>query len=155
MSVTARLAELGIELGSVVPPLAAYILAKVHGDLVYTSGQLPMVDGAMPATGKVGDGEGYVSADEAASLARQCALNAIAAAAAAVGGVDRLTGVVKVTGFVASAPEFTGHPAVINGASTVLGEIFGDAGRHARSAVGVAALPIDSPVEVEVVFSLS
>ncbi|SDG84107.1 RidA family protein [Microbacterium sp. 77mftsu3.1] len=155
MSVTARLAELGIELGSVVPPLAAYIPAKVHGDLVYTSGQLPMVDGAMPATGKVGDGEGYVSADEAASLARQCALNAIAAAAAAVGGVDRLTGIVKVTGFVASAPEFTGHPAVINGASTVLGEIFGDAGRHARSAVGVAALPIDSPVEVEVVFSLS
>ncbi|WP_020098191.1 RidA family protein [Microbacterium sp. 11MF] len=155
MSVTARLAELGIELGSVVPPLAAYIPAKVHGDLVYTSGQLPMVDGAMPATGKVGDGEGYVSADEAASLARQCALNAIAAAAAAVGGVDRLTGVVKVTGFVASVPEFTGHPAVINGASTVLGEIFGDAGRHARSAVGVAALPIDSPVEVEVVFSLS
>jgi len=155
MSVTARLAELGIELGSVVPPLAAYIPAKVHGDLVYTSGQLPMVDGAMPATGKVGDGEGNVSADEAASLARQCALNAIAAAAAAVGGVDRLTGVVKVTGFVASAPEFTGHPAVINGASTVLGEIFGDAGRHARSAVGVAALPIDSPVEVEVVFSLS
>lgn len=155
MSVTARLAELGIELGTVVPPLAAYIPAKVHGNLVYTSGQLPMVDGAMPATGKVGDGEGYVSADEAASLARQCALNAIAAAAAAVGGVDRLTGVVKVTGFVASAPEFTGHPAVINGASTVLGEIFGDAGRHARSAVGVAALPIDSPVEVEVVFSLS
>lgn len=155
MSVTARLAELGIELGAVVPPLAAYIPAKVHGDLVYTSGQLPMVDGTMPATGKVGDGEGYVSADEAASLARQCALNAIAAAAAAVGGVDRLTGVVKVTGFVASAPEFTGHPAVINGASTVLGEIFGDAGRHARSAVGVAALPIDSPVEVEVVFSLS
>jgi len=155
MSVTARLAELGIELGAVVPPLAAYIPAKVHGDLVYTSGQLPMVDGTMPATGKVGDGEGYVSADEAASLARQCALNAIAAAAAAVGGVDRLTGVVKVTGFVASAPEFTGHPAVINGASTVLGEIFGDAGRHARSAVGVAALPIDSSVEVEVVFSLS
>lgn len=155
MSVTARLAELGIELGAVVPPLAAYIPAKVHGDLVYTSGQLPMVDGAMPATGKVGDGEGYVSADEAASLARQCALNAIAAAAAAVGGVDRLTGVVKVTGFVASAPEFTGHPTVINGASTVLGEIFGDAGRHARSAVGVAALPIDSSVEVEVVFSLS
>lgn len=155
MSVTARLAELGIELGTVVPPLAAYIPAKVHGDLVYTSGQLPMVDGAMPATGKVGDGEGCVSADEAASLARQCALNAIAAAAAAVGGVDRLTGVVKVTGFVASAPEFIGHPAVINGASTVLGEIFGDAGRHARSAVGVAALPIDSPVEVEVVFSLS
>ncbi|CAL4859187.1 RidA family protein [Microbacterium sp. MM2322] len=155
MSVTARLAELGIELGEVVPPLAAYVPAKVHGDLVYTSGQLPMVEGRMPATGKVGDGEGLVSVDDAASLARQCALNAISAAAAAVGGVDRLTGVVKVTGFVASVPEFTGHPTVINGASTVLGEIFGEAGRHARSAVGVAALPIDSPVEVEVVFSLS
>ena len=153
MSVTARLAELGIELGSVVPPLAAYVPAKAHGDLVYTAGQLPMVEGRMPATGKVGDGEGLVSADAAAALARQCALNAVAAAAAAVGGVDRLTGVLKVTGFVASAPEFTGHPAVINGASTVLGEIFGDAGRHARSAVGVAVLPLDSPVEVEVVFS--
>ncbi len=153
MSVSARLAELGIELGEVVPPLAAYIPAKVHGDLVYTAGQLPMVDGALPATGKVGEGEGLVSADDAAALARQCALNAIAAAAAAVGGVDRLTGVLKVTGFVASVPEFTGQPAVINGASGVLGEIFGDAGRHARSAVGVPVLPLDSPVEVEVVFS--
>ncbi|MEW2013114.1 MULTISPECIES: RidA family protein [Microbacterium] len=153
MSVSARLAELGIELGSVVPPLAAYISAKVHGDLVYTAGQLPMVDGALPATGKVGEGEGLVSADDAAALARQCALNAIAAAAAAVGGVDRLTGVLKVTGFVASVPEFTGQPVVINGASSVLGEIFGDAGRHARSAVGVPVLPLDSPVEVEVVFS--
>lgn len=153
MSVSARLAELGIELGEVVPPLAAYIPAKVHGDLVYTAGQLPMVDGALPATGKVGEGEGLVSADDAAALARQCALNAIAAAAAAVGGVDRLTGVLKVTGFVASVPEFTGQPAVINGASGVLREIFGDAGRHARSAVGVPVLPLDSPVEVEVVFS--
>ncbi|MCO7204321.1 RidA family protein [Microbacterium sp. CnD16-F] len=153
MSISARLAELGIELGSVVPPLAAYIPAKVHGDLVYTAGQLPMVDGALPATGKVGEGEGLVSADDAAALARQCALNAIAAAAAAVGGVDRLTGVLKVTGFVASVPEFTGQPVVINGASSVLGEIFGDAGRHARSAVGVPVLPLDSPVEVEVVFS--
>ena len=153
MSVSARLAEMGIELGSVVPPLAAYIPAKVHGDLVYTAGQLPMVDGALPATGKVGEGEGLVSADDAAALARQCALNAIAAAAAAVGGVDRLTGVLKVTGFVASVPEFTGQPVVINGASSVLGEIFGDAGRHARAAVGVPVLPLDSPVEVEVVFS--
>ncbi|MFI8633700.1 RidA family protein [Microbacterium sp. NPDC077663] len=153
MSVSARLAELGIELGAVVPPLAAYIPAKVHGDLVYTSGQLPMVDGALPATGKVGEDDGLVSADDAAALARQCALNAVAAAAAAVGGVDRLTGVLKVTGFVASVPDFTGQPAVINGASSVLGEIFGDAGRHARSAVGVPVLPLDSPVEVEVVFS--
>lgn len=153
MSVSARLAELGIELGSVVPPLAAYIPAKVHGDLVYTSGQLPMVDGELPSTGKVGNADGLVSPEDAAVLARQCALNAVAAAAAAVGGVDRLTGVLKVTGFVASVPEFTGQPAVINGASTVLREIFGDAGRHARSAVGVPVLPVDSPVEVEVVFS--
>ncbi|GAB2709661.1 enamine deaminase RidA (YjgF/YER057c/UK114 family) [Microbacterium marinum] len=153
MSVSGRLAELGIDLPEVVPPVAAYIPAKVHGDLVYTSGQLPMVDGALPAVGKVGDGAGLVPAADANALARRSALNAIAAAAAAVGGVDRLTGVLKVTGFVASVPEFTGQPGVINGASEVLGEIFGDAGRHARSAVGVPVLPLDSPVEVEVVFT--
>ena len=153
MSVTARLAELGIELPPVVPPVAAYVPAKVHGDLVYTAGQLPMVAGALPATGKVGDGHGLVPAADATAYARQCALNAIAAAAAAAGGVDRLTGVVKVTGFVASVPEFSGQPGVVNGASEVLGEIFGEAGRHARSAVGVPVLPLDAPVEVEVVFS--
>jgi enamine deaminase RidA (YjgF/YER057c/UK114 family) len=153
MSVSSALAGLGIELPSVVPPVAAYVPAKAHGDLVFTAGQLPMVSGALPATGKVGDGPGLVSAEDAQAYARQCALNALAAAAAAVGGVDRLTGVVKVVGFVASVPDFTGQPAVINGASEVLGEIFGDAGRHARSAVGVTALPLDSPVEVEVVFS--
>ncbi|WP_322411613.1 RidA family protein [Microbacterium invictum] len=155
MSVSARLAELGIELPSVVPPVAAYVPAKVHGDLVYTAGQLPMVSGALPATGKVGEGEGLVPPDAAAGYARQCALNALAAAAAAAGGVDRLAGVLKVTGFVASVPAFTGQPGVINGASTVLGEIFGDAGRHARSAVGVPVLPLDAPVEVEVVFTLA
>ena len=155
MTVTARLAELGIELPTVVPPVAAYIPAKVHGDLVYTSGQLPMVSGALPATGKVGDGHGLVPAADAKDYARQCALNAIAAAAAVVGGVDRLTGVLKVTGFVASVPEFTGQPGVINGASEVLGEIFGEAGRHARSAVGVPVLPLDSPVEVEVIFTIA
>lgn len=149
-AVAARLAELGIELPSVVPPVAAYIPATVHGDLVYTSGQLPMVAGALPATGKVGGG---VEASAAYGYTRQCALNAIAAAAAAVGGVDRLTRVVKVTGFVASTPDFTGQPGVINGASELLGEVFGDAGRHARSAVGVPVLPLDSPVEVEVVFA--
>jgi enamine deaminase RidA (YjgF/YER057c/UK114 family) len=153
MSVSSALAGLGIELPSVVPPVAAYVPAKAHGDLVFTAGQLPMVSGALPATGKVGNGPGLVSAEDAQAYARQCALNALAAAAAAVGGVDRLTGVVKVVGFVASVPDFTGQPAVINGASEVLGEIFGDAGRHARSAVGVTALPLDSPVEVEVVFS--
>ncbi len=153
MSVSERLAELGIDLPAVVPPVAAYVPAKAHGDLVYTAGQLPMVSGALPATGKVGEGPGLVSAVDAQSFARQCALNAVAAAAAAVGGVDRLTGVVKVVGFVASVPDFTGQPGVVNGASEVLGEIFGEAGRHARSAVGVTVLPLDSPVEVEVVFS--
>lgn len=153
MAASQRLAELGIELPTVVPPVAAYVPAKVHGDLVYTAGQLPMIDGALPATGKVGDGEGLVSASDAHAFARQSALNALAAAAAAVGGVDRITGVLKLTGFVASVAEFTGQPAVINGASEVLGEIFGDTGRHARSAVGVPVLPLDSPVEVEVVFT--
>jgi enamine deaminase RidA (YjgF/YER057c/UK114 family) len=155
MSVSARLAELGIDLPDVVPPLAAYVPAKVHGDLVYTAGQLPLVSGQLPAAGKVGDGHGLVPADDAKAYARQCALNAIAAAAAAAGGVDKLAGVVKVTGFVASVPDFLGQPGVVNGASEVLGEIFGDAGRHARSAVGVPVLPLDSPVEVEVVFSLA
>ncbi|WP_458042391.1 MULTISPECIES: RidA family protein [Bacteria] len=154
MSVSAKLAELGIELPSVVPPLAAYVPAKVHGGLVYTAGQLPLISGKLPAAGKVGEGPGLVSGADAQSYARQSALNAIAAAAAAVGGVDKLTGVVKVTGFVASVPDFLGQPGVINGASEVLGEIFGDEGKHARSAVGVTVLPLDSPVEVEVIFSL-
>jgi enamine deaminase RidA (YjgF/YER057c/UK114 family) len=153
VSVSERLGQLGIRLPSVVPPVAAYVPAKAHGDLVYTAGQLPMVSGELPATGKVGEGEGQVSPSDAKAYARQCALNALAAAAEAVGGVDRLTGVLKLTGFVASVPEFTGQPGVINGASEVLGEIFGDAGRHARSAVGVPVLPLDAPVEVEVVFT--
>ncbi|WP_456283666.1 RidA family protein [Microbacterium sp. JZ101] len=152
MTVSARLAELGIDLPDVVAPVAAYIPAKVHGDVVQTSGQLPMVSGSLPHTGKVGDGEGLVAADDAKALARICALNALAAAADAVGGLDRITGVLKVTGFVASAPAFTGQPGVINGASEVLGEIFGEAGRHSRSAVGVSVLPLDAPVEVEVAF---
>ncbi|MBZ6372839.1 MULTISPECIES: RidA family protein [Microbacterium] len=155
MAIASRLAELGIELPPVVPPVAAYVPAVVHGDLVYTSGQLPMVAGALPATGKVGEGHGLVPASDAKDYARQSALNALAAAAAAVGDLERLTGVVKLTGFVASVPEFTGQPGVINGASEVLGEIFGDAGRHARSAVGVPVLPLDSPVEVEVIFSVA
>jgi Putative translation initiation inhibitor, yjgF family len=155
MTVSQRLAELGIDLPPVVPPVAAYVPATIHGDLVYTSGQLPMVAGSLPATGKVGDGHGLVPADDARQYARQCALNAIAAAADVAGGVDRLAGVVKVTGFVASVPEFTGQPVVINGASELLGEVFGEAGRHARSAVGVPVLPLDSPVEVEVVFALA
>lgn len=155
MSISHRLTELGIELPAVAAPLAAYVPAKVHGDLVYTAGQLPFVSGALPAVGKVGDGDDLISPAAAAGYARQSALNALAAAAAAAGDVDALTGVVRVTGFVASAPGFTGQPGVVNGASDILGEIFGEAGKHARSAVGVAELPIGSPVEVEVIFSLS
>lgn len=155
MSLAARLAELGLELPQVVPPVAAYVPAKVHGDLVYTSGQLPMVSGALPATGKVGDGHGLVPPEEAKAYARICALNAVAAAAAAVGGLERLTGVLKVTGFVASVPEFTGQPGVVNGASEFLGELFGDAGQHARAAVGSPSLPLDTPVEVEVTFTFA
>ncbi|MRH29450.1 RidA family protein [Microbacterium sp. SYP-A9085] len=152
MTVSQRLAELGITLPAVVPPVAAYVPAVVHGDLVYTAGQLPMVEGALPAIGKVG---AEVVAEDAKAYARQSALNAIAAAAAAVGGVDRLTGVVKVVGFVASTPDFTGQPGVINGASELLGDVFGEAGRHARSAVAAPVLPLDSPVEVEVIFSFA
>jgi enamine deaminase RidA (YjgF/YER057c/UK114 family) len=155
MSVSQTLADLGIDLPQVATPAGSYIPAKIHGDLVYTAGQLPLVSGALPAAGKVGDGHGLVPAADAYQYARLCALNAVAAAAAAVGDVDRLTGVVKVTGFVASVPAFTGQPSVINGASELLGELFGDDGRHARSAVGVPVLPLDSPVEVEVVFSFA
>lgn len=155
MTVSARLAELGIELPPVAAPVAAYVPAVRHGDLVYTSGQLPMVSGALPAVGKVGEGHGLVPASDAQSYARQSALNALAAAAAIVGGVDNITGVLKLTGFVASVPEFTGQPGVINGASVVFGEIFGEAGVHARSAVGVPVLPLDAPVEVEVIFTVA
>ncbi len=151
--VAERLAALGLALPEVVPPVAAYIPAKRHGDLVHTAGQLPFVAGALPATGKVGDGHGLVPAADAAEYARVCALNAVAAAAAAAGGLERLTGVLRVTGFVASDPSFTAQPGVVNGASELLSELFGEQGRHARSAVGVAVLPLDSPVEIEVVFT--
>ncbi|GAA5147836.1 RidA family protein [Microbacterium pseudoresistens] len=152
MSVAERLAELGIDLPAVAAPVAAYVPARVHGGLVHTSGQLPFAGGTLPATGKVG---AEVTADDAKAYARACALNALAAAADAAGGVDRLAGVLRVGGFVASDPAFTGQPGVINGASEVLGEIFGDAGRHVRAAVGVSVLPLDSPVEVEVSFLLA
>ncbi len=143
-----RLAELGLTLPEVVPPVAAYIPAVRTGNLVYTSGQLPMVAGAMSATGKVG---AEVDAETAKDLARICALNALAAVKSVTGDLAAVRRVVKVVGFVASAPGFTGQPGVVNGASELFGEVFGDAGRHARSAVGVAALPLDAPVEVEVV----
>lgn len=152
MSVTARLAELGIAIPEVVPPVAAYVPAVVTGRYVYTSGQLPMRDGAMIAEGLVGSD---VDPDTAKECARQSAINALAAAQSVIGSLDRVTRVVKVVGFVASAPTFTGQPAVINGASELLLEVFGDAGRHARSAVGVAALPINAPVEVEMVLEVA
>ncbi len=148
MSIAQRMEELGFTLPAVVPPVASYVPAVSTGRLVFTSGQLPMVDGAMPRTGKVG---AEVSADEATADARQCALNALAAIEAEIGSLDRITRIVKVVGFVASAEGFHGQPGVINGASNLLGEIFGDAGRHARSAVGVAELPLGAPVEVEVI----
>jgi enamine deaminase RidA (YjgF/YER057c/UK114 family) len=147
MSVAARLKELGLTLPPVVPPVAAYVPAVQTGNLVYTSGQLPMVDGELPAVGKVG---AQVTAEQGKELARTCALNALAAIDALV-GIDSVVRVVKVVGFVASSPDFTGQPGVINGASELLGEVFGDQGRHARSAVGVAALPLDAPVEVELI----
>ena len=152
MSIAARLTELGIELPEVAAPVAAYVPAVVRDGLVYTSGQLPFASGALPATGK---GGAEVTAEDAQEHARRCALNALAAAAAAAGGVEKIGGVLRVGGFVASDPAFTGQPGVINGASEVLGEIFGDAGKHARAAVGVAVLPLDSPVEVEVTFTLA
>lgn len=155
MGVSERLAELGIILPDVVPPVASYVPAVRTGNLVMTSGQLPMSDGALASTGKVGEGVDLVPPADAAGLARLCALNAVAAAASLMGGVDNLTRVLKVVGFVASDRTFTGQPAVINGASNLLQEIFGDAGVHARSAVGVAALPLDAPVEVEVTFEVA
>ncbi|MDV3222043.1 RidA family protein [Intrasporangium sp.] len=149
-----RLAELGLTVPDVVPPVAAYVPALRNGDLVYTSGQLPMKDGALQATGKVG-ADGGVDPDAAKELAALCALNAIAAVKSVVGDLDRVTQVVKVVGFVASDPGFTGQPGVINGASELLGTAFGDRGAHARSAVGVASLPLDAPVEVEIVVSVA
>src|SRR5690606_23580908 len=146
-----------LRLPEVATPVAAYVPAVRSGKYVYTSGQLPIVDGVLEATGKVGEGEGLVTPEEAYRLARTCALNALAAVASVAGGLDqvaRVVGVVKDVGFVASAPSFTGQPAVVNGASELLGEVLGPAGRHARSAVGVAALPLDAPVEVELVVEL-
>ncbi|OHF39885.1 RidA family protein [Corynebacterium sp. HMSC074A01] len=147
---TAKLSELGIELPNVAAPVAAYVPATKVGNQVWTSGQLPLIDGALPATGKVG---AEVSAEDAYGYARQAALNAIAAVDALV-GVDNIARVLKIVGFVASEPSFTGQPAVINGASDLMKEVFGDAGEHARSAVGVAVLPMDTPVEVELVVEL-
>ncbi|WP_395696395.1 RidA family protein [Nocardioides sp.] len=143
-----RLAALGLAVPEVAAPVAKYVPAVVSGDLVFTSGQLPMRSGELIATGKVG---GEVGVEDAVACAQQCALNAIAAVKSMVGDLDRVAQVVKVVAFVASTPDFTGQPGVANGASELLGEVFGDAGVHARSAVGVPVLPLDAPVEVEIV----
>ena len=150
-----RLRQLGLEVPDLVAPVGSYVPALRQGDLVFTSGQLPMVSGALLQTGKVGAaGDAGVSAEDARALARTCALNAIAAVKSVIGDLDRVTRVVKVVGFVACDPAFTGQPGVINGASELLGTAFGDAGVHARSAVGVAALPLDAPVEVEIIVAV-
>ncbi|NUL47466.1 RidA family protein [Cellulosimicrobium funkei] len=151
-AVEARLAELGLSLPPVAAPVAAYVPAVVDGNHVHTSGQLPFQGGQLPATGKVG---AEVDPAEAAALAGICAVNALAAVKSVIGDLDRIEQVVKVVGFVSSDPSFTGQPQVVNGASELLGQVFGEAGAHARSAVGVAVLPLDSPVEVEVTVRFS
>ena len=151
MTVADRLAELGLQLPPLVAPVGSYVPAVRTGSLVFTSGQLPMVDGQLAAVGKVG---ALVTPEQAKDLARTCAVNALAAVEALV-GLDSVVRVVKVVGFVASTPDFTGQPGVVNGASELLGAVFGDAGVHARSAVGVAALPLDAPVEVELVLEVA
>jgi enamine deaminase RidA (YjgF/YER057c/UK114 family) len=143
-----RLADLGLSVPDVAKPVAAYVPALRSGNYVYTSGQLPMRDGQLMLTGKVG---GEVTQEEAVECARQCALNALAAVRAEVGELSAVKRIVKVVAFVASTPDFTAQPLVANGVSELLGEVFGEAGRHARSAVGVNVLPLDSPVEVELV----
>ena len=148
MTVEERLAEVGLEVPGVAAPLASYVPAVRSGSHVFTAGQLPLRDGQLLVAGKVG---GEVSAEEAQDCARQCALNAIAAVKAEVGDLEKVVRVVKATVFVASTPDFTGQPGVANGASELLGHAFGDAGQHARSAVGVPVLPLDAPVEVEIV----
>lgn len=149
--VRARLAARGLQLPTVSPPVAAYVPAVRTGNYVYVSGQLPLVDGTLVRTGKVGR---EVTADQAKGLAARCALNALAAIDEVV-GLEQVVRIVKVVGFVASAPDFTGQPGVVNGASELFVDVFGEAGRHARSAIGVAELPLGAPVEVEVIVEVS
>jgi enamine deaminase RidA (YjgF/YER057c/UK114 family) len=160
-AVEKRLAELGITLPEVAAPVAAYVPAVISGNHVYTAGQLPFINGRLPATGKVSVGtEGFadeptVSPEDAQQYAALCAVNALAAVKSVIGDLDRITRIVKVVGFVSSDPSFTGQPGVINGASELLGRVLGEAGQHARSAVGVSVLPLDSPVEVELIAEFS
>ena len=151
-NIEARLNELGYQLPEIAAPVAAYIPAVHYGRLVTTSGQLAFINGKLTHTGKVGEGDGLVAPEVAADLAKQCALNGLAAAKGVLGSLDRIERVVSITAFVASDPSFTGQPAVANGASVFMGEVFGETGSHARSAVGVAVLPLDAPVEIEFTF---
>ena len=146
-----RMQELGLELPQVPSPAGSYVPAVRTGNLVFTSGQVSFEDGEIHVTGKVGDA---VSPEEAQHAARLCALNALAAAASEAGGLDRISRIIKVVGYVASAPGFNGQPQVVNGASDLIGEIFGENGHHARSAVGVAELPLGVPVEIELIVEL-
>ncbi|MDO5618575.1 RidA family protein [Kocuria sp.] len=150
-AVEQRIRELGLSLPEVPAPAGVYVPALITGSCVHTSGQLPFVEGQLPETGKVGEGAGLVSAQRAQELAAIAALNALAAVKGVIGDLDRLVRVVKVVGFVSSDPEFYGQPGVLNGASNLLGDVLGEVGIHARSAVGVAVLPLNSPVEVELV----
>lgn len=154
-AVEGRLHDLGYAVPQLAAPVAAYVPALRQGDLIFTSGQLPFVEGALRATGKVGEASEHVTPETAHECARLCALNAIAAVKSVVEDLDQVVRVVKVVGFVASDPAFTGQPGVINGASELLGAAFGDAGVHARSAVGVSVLPMDTPVEVEIVVAVT
>jgi enamine deaminase RidA (YjgF/YER057c/UK114 family) len=151
MSASARLADLGLTLPEVAMPVGTYTPARRHGDLIYTSGQLPLVEGELVAVGVVGSRGGDVGPERAAECARAAVLNALAAVASAAGGLDNVIGIVRMTGYIASAPGFTAQPAVLNGASGILADVFGEHGRHARSAVGVAALPLGAPVEIELI----
>ncbi|WP_084106559.1 RidA family protein [Demequina sp. NBRC 110056] len=154
MSASSRLADLGLTLPEVATPVGTYTPARRHGDLIYTSGQLPLVDGELVATGVVGARAGDVGPERAVECARAAVLNALAAVANVAGGIDSVLGIVRMTGYIASAPGFTGQPAVLNGASGILADVFGEPGRHARSAVGVASLPLGAPVEIELIAEL-
>lgn len=149
--IESRLAELGHTLPAVPAPIAAYVPATQTGNLVFTSGQLPTVDGQLLATGLVGSGADDVDVETAKKCAERSGLNALAAVKSVVGDLDKVVRIVKVTGFIACRPDFTNHSAIVNGASELFGEVFGDAGKHARSSVGMAALPLGAPVEVEIV----
>lgn len=143
-----KIQELGLTLPPVAAPAGAYLPAIISGNLVFTAGQIPLVDGKLMATGKIG---AELTAEQGKEIAQRCALNAVAAVKSVIGDLDRITRIVKVVGFVASTPDFTAQPTVINGASEFLQEVFGEIGKHARSAVGVAALPLDAPVEIELI----